>query len=156
MSKKTVAKKTAKKKTAKRLAPPFDPAKWDRGLVAAHKGYVNAINSNSADNVMKMYDEGIVIMQPDGKLVTGYGPVKNWAAGYFEEFKTHWVKTSTAMWVGGDYGFDQGVDKAVDIPRKGGPTQRYTVKGILIYKRQKNGKWLVYRDIWNSNSPARP
>jgi ketosteroid isomerase-like protein len=30
------------------------------------------------------------------------------------------------------------------------------VKGILVYKKQKDGKFLVYRDIWNFNSPARP
>ena len=57
------------------------------------------------------------------------------------------------MWVAGDYGFDQGVDTAADKPRKGGPIQRYTVKGILIYKRQTNGEFKVYRDIWNNNSP---
>jgi ketosteroid isomerase-like protein len=60
------------------------------------------------------------------------------------------------MWTAGDYGFDQGVDQAVDIPRSGGSTQRYTVKGLLIYKRQANGKFLVYRDIWNNNSASRP
>lgn len=151
-----MSKKTPARKTAKTPAARSAKAKWDPGLVAAHKGYVDAINSNSADRVMEMYDKGIVIMQPDGPLVTGHGPVKKWAADYFKTFKTHWVKTSTAMWVGGDYGFDQGIDSAVDIPRAGGPTQRYTVKGLLIYKRQKNGKWLVYRDIWNNNSPARP
>ena len=56
------------------------------------------------------------------------------------------------IWVAGDYGFDQGVDTAADKPRDGGPVQRYTVKGILIYKRQRNGTYLVYRDIWNNNS----
>ena len=151
-----MSKKTAATKTTKKLAPPFDQTKWDPGLVAAHKGYVNAINSNDTAKVMKMYDKGIAVMQPDGPLVTGLGPVKKWVAGYFAQFKTHWTKTSTAMWVGGDYGFDQGVDKAVDIPRAGGATQRYTVKGILIYKRQKTGEWKVYRDIWNNNSAARP
>ncbi|MFA5909614.1 MAG: hypothetical protein WC815_12610 [Vicinamibacterales bacterium] len=147
MSKKT----TGKKPTSRR-----SKTKWDPGLVKAHKGYVDAINSNNTDRVMAMYDKGIAVMQPDGPLVTGRGPVRKWVADYFKTTKTHWVKKSTAMWVGGDYGFDQGIDSAVDIPRAGGPTLRYTVKGILIYKRQKNGGWLVYRDIWNNNSPSRP
>lgn len=146
MSKQT----TARKPSSRRSKP-----KWDPGLVKAHKGYVDAINSNDTARVMKMYDKGVAVMQPDGPLVTGHRQVKKWVADYFKTTKTHWVKKSTAMWVGGDYGFDQGIDSAVDIPRAGGPTQRYTVKGILIYKRQKNGEWLVYRDIWNNNSPSR-
>ena len=28
---------------------------------------------------------------------------------------------------------------------------RWDCKGILVYKRQKNGQWLIFRDIWNSN-----
>ena len=154
MSKKTAA-KTASKTTAKKPAPPFDKARWDPGLVKAHKGYVDAINSNETDRVMAMYDKGVAVMQPDGPLVTGHRQVRKWVADYFKTTKTHWTKVSTAMWVGGDYGFDQGIDSAVDTPRDGGPTLRYTVKGILIYKRQTNGEWLVYRDIWNNNSPSR-
>ena len=92
----------------------------------------------------------------DGPLVTGLPKVRKWVADYFKSTKTHWDKVSKVMWIAGDYGFDQGVDKAVDQPRNGGPISRYTVKGILIYKKQANGEFLVYRDIWNFNSPARP
>ena len=137
-------------KPASRKSKP----KWDPALVRAHKNYVNAINSNKTDRVMAMYDKGAVVMQPDGPLVTGRRDLRKWVAGYFQAYQTHWDKVSTNMWVGGEYGFDQGIDSAVDKPRDGGPVERYTVKGILIYKRQKNGEFLVYRDIWNFNSAA--
>lgn len=144
-----MSKKTQRAKPVSRSSRP----KWDPGLVKAHKGYVDAINSNDTDRVMAMYDKGVAIMQPDGPLVTGHRQVRKWVADYFKTTRTHWVKRSQMMWVAGDYGFDQGVDTAADKPRDGGPIQRYTVKGILIYKRQTSGKWLVYRDIWNYNSP---
>ena len=127
--------------------------KWDPALVRAHKRYVSAINSNKTNRVMACYDREAAIMQPDGPLVTGRRSIRKWVSDYFRTTKTHWDKVSKVMWVAGDYGFDQGVDSAVDRPRKGGPVARYTVKGILIYKRQKNGEFLVYRDIWNYNSP---
>jgi len=135
-------------KTSRRSKP-----RWDPDLVRAHKRYVDAINSNRTDRVMKCYDKGAMVMQPDGPLVSGHREIRKWVADYFRTTRTHWVKKSKLMWVAGDYGFDQGVDSAVDKPRDGGPIQRYTVKGILIYKRQKNGEFLVYRDIWNYNSP---
>ncbi len=34
----------------------------------------------------------------------------------------------------------------------GGPIH-WDCKGILIYKRQENGDWLVFRDIRNNNKP---
>lgn len=131
-----------------KLEDRFDPR-----IVKAHQAYVDAINSNKAARVMACYDKDAQVMQPDGPLVTGHKDIRKWVADYFKEFKTHWIKKSKLIWVAGDYGFDQGVDTATDTPRKGGPTLHYTVKGILIYKVQRNGEFKVYRDIWNFNAP---
>lgn len=130
-----------------------NPSDWDPRLVRAHQNYVDAINSNETDRVMAMYDENAAVMQPDGPLVTGRDDLRQWVQDYFDAFHTHWDKVSKVMWVAGEYGFDQGVDSCVDKPRDGGPVQRYTVKGILIYKLQDDGEFKVYRDIWNFNSP---
>ena len=136
---------------------------WDPALVRAHQNYVDAINSNNVERVMAMYDKDAVVMQPDGPLVEGRDALEQWVADYFHAFKTHWVKKSQVMWVAGEYGFDQGHDTARDLPIKrdadgnvvgyGEPVLQ-DVKGILIYKRQENGEFLVYRDIWNANAPT--
>jgi ketosteroid isomerase-like protein len=147
---------TPRKKPAPRRSKP----KWDPALVRGHKNYVNAINSNNVDRVLAMYDKDAVVMQPDGPLVQGRRQLRKWVFDYFYGFKTHWVKKSQVMWVAGEYGFDQGHDTAVDKPilrdKKKKPVGygkpiKQDVKGILMYKRQKNGEFLVYRDIWNNN-----
>lgn len=127
--------------------------KWDPRIVRAHDNYVNAINSNDADRIMAQYDKDAVVMQPDGPAVSGHRALRKWVNDYLKAFKTHWDKKSVLIWVAGDYGFDQGIDTAHDKPRDGGPVQVYTVKGLLIYKKQKDGEFKVYRDIWNYNSP---
>ena len=137
---------------SKSKAPEFDP-----GVVKAHKAYVDAINSNETARVMACYDKEAVVMQPDGPLVEGHAKIRKWVSNYFKTYETHWKKESVLIWVAGDYGFDQGRDFAVEKPRKGnGPVAKYEVKGILLYKRQKNGEFKVYRDIWNFNTPNRP
>jgi ketosteroid isomerase-like protein len=70
---------------------------------------------------------------------------------YFTDYKTHWKKVPLKNFVMGEYGFDEGIDTAVDISKKDGTVTRWDCKGILVYKRQKNGDWLIFRDIWNSN-----
>jgi ketosteroid isomerase-like protein len=136
----------------KRKSRPSKP-KLDPGLLKAHKAYEAAINSNNTDRVMAMYDKGAEILQPDGPLVSGRRNIRKWVADYFKQFKTHWKKVPLKNFVCGDYGFDEGIDTAVDTPRAGGKAIRSDCKGILVYKRQKNGEWLVFRDIWNSNVP---
>jgi len=136
-----------KKNPATRRSKP----KLDPGLLRAHKAYEAAINSNNTDRVMAMYDKDAEILQPGLPIVSGRSNIRKWVSGYFKEFKTHWKKVTLLNYVAGDYGFDEGIDTAVDIPRKKGqPTIRWNTEGILIYKRQKNGEWLVFRDIWNN------
>jgi ketosteroid isomerase-like protein len=136
----------------KRKPRPSKP-KLDPGLLKAHKAYEAAINSNNTDRVMAMYDKDAEVLQPDGPIVSGRRNIRKWVAGYFKQFKTHWKKVPLQNYVCGDYGFDEGIDTAVDTPRGGGKSIRSNCKGILVYKRQKNGEWLVFRDIWNSNVP---
>jgi ketosteroid isomerase-like protein len=137
---------------SEKLTPRSAKPKLDPGLLRAHMAYEAAINSNSTDRVMAMYDKGAVILQPDGKMVSGRSNIRKWVDDYFKTYETHWTKVVQMNWVGGDYGFDQGHDTAVDVPRAGGKPVHSDCKGILIYKRQKNGEWLVFRDIWNSNT----
>jgi ketosteroid isomerase-like protein len=124
-------------------------------VVKAHQAYVDAINSNETERVMACYDEDAAVMPPDAPLVQGREALRIWVAKYFAEYQTRWEKVSQVVWTEGDYGFDQGVDHGVDTPRKGGAPASFTVKGILIYKRQKSGELKVFRDIWNYNSRPR-
>ena len=134
------------KKTANK--PKLNPA-----LLLAHKAYEAAINSNNTDLVMAMYDKDAEILQPDGPTVSGHRNIRKWVNDYFTQYQTHWKKVPLKNFVMGEYGFDEGIDTAVDVPRRGGDTIHWNCKGILVYKKQKNGEWLIFRDIWNNNKP---
>jgi ketosteroid isomerase-like protein len=136
----------------KRTSRPSKP-KLDPGLLKAHKAYEAAINSNKVDRVMAMYDKDAAQVPPGAPATNGWAELRKAVEDYFSTYKTTWTKVPVQNWVCGDYGFDFGHDTAVDIPRaKGQPTIFWNCQGILIYKRQKNGSWLVYRDIWNNIS----
>jgi ketosteroid isomerase-like protein len=135
----------------KKVSPGKSKSKLDPGLLRAHKAYEAAINSNETDRVMAMYDKDAEILQPGGPLVTGRRNIRKWVNDYFTECKTHWKKVPLKNFVMGEYGFDEGIDTAVDVSRKDGKITRSNCKGILIYKKQKNGEWLIFRDIWNDN-----
>jgi ketosteroid isomerase-like protein len=135
-----------KKASAGKSKPKLDP-----GLLRAHKAYEAAINSNETDRVMAMYDKDAEIFQPNIGIVSGRRNIRKWVNDYFKACKTHWKKVPIMNFVMGEYGFDEGIDTAVDIPRDGGKPVYSNCKGILIYKKQKNGEWLIFRDIWNDN-----
>jgi len=147
MPKKSVSKKPASRSTKSKLDP---------GLLEAHYAYEAAINSNNTDLVMAMYDKDAEILQPDGPIVSGHKNIRKWVADYFKAYKTRWKKVPLKNFVFGEYGFDEGIDTAVDIPRDGGKPIHWDCKGILVYKRQADGEWRIFRDIWNNNKPQPP
>jgi ketosteroid isomerase-like protein len=141
----------ATRRTSRRSKPKLDAA-----LLRAHKAYETAINTNDTEVVMAMYDKDAAQMPPDGPTTNGWNQLRAAVEGYFSQYKTRWKKVVQKNWVSGDFGFDQGIDTAVDVPRSGrGPTIHWKCKGILVYKRQKNGEWLVFRDIWNNITPPK-
>jgi ketosteroid isomerase-like protein len=142
------------KPAPKKSASKAKKSKLDPGLLEAHYAYEAAINSNNTDLVMAMYDKDAEILEPDGKFITGHDDIRKWVDKYFKAFKTKWTKVPLKNFVCGEYGFDEGIDTAVDVRRKDGQTTHYNCKGILIYKRQANGEWRIFRDIWNNNKPA--
>ena len=137
-----------KKKASRRSKPALD-----KELLAAHKAYEDAINSNDVDRIMAMYDADAAQIPPDAPWTNGRAELRAACAAYFKQYQTTWTKVVHQNWVCGDFGFDQGIDTAVDVPRDGkGPTIHWNCQGILIYKRQADGRWLVFRDIWNNIS----
>jgi ketosteroid isomerase-like protein len=143
------------KSKSKKPATSKSKSKLDPGLLRAHKAYEAAINSNDTDTVMAMYDKDAEILQPDGPIVSGRRNIRKWVSDYFKQYKTRWKKVPLKNFVFGDLGFDEGIDTAVDTPRDGGKPIRWDCKGILVYKRQKNGEWLIFRDIWNNTTPPK-
>jgi len=143
----------ASRPAAKKTAAKAKKTKLDPDLLEAHYAYEAAINSNNTDRVMAMYDKDAEVLEPDGRFISGHKNIRKWVDDYFKAFKTVWKKVPLKNFVCGDYGFDEGIDTAVDTPRNGGKPTQYNCKGILIYKRQADGGWLVFRDIWNNNVP---
>ena len=143
MTKKPAPKKPVARKKKQKLDP---------GLLEAHYAYEAAINSNNTDLVMAMYDKDAEIFDPTNNgIVAGHKNIRKWVDSYFKAFKTKWTKVPLKNFVMGEYGFDEGHDTAVDVSRKDGTKTHSDCKGILIYKRQANGEWRIFRDIWNYN-----
>lgn len=154
MKRKTSTTKPATKKpAAKKPATSAKKSKLDPGLLKAHYAYEKAINSNDTDQVMAVYDKDAAIFQPDGPIVTGTKNIRKWVSDYFAACKTVWKKVPLRNFVLGEYGFDEGIDTAVDTPHDGSPATKWDCKGILVYKRQANGEWKIFRDIWNNTTP---
>ncbi len=120
----------------------------------AHHAFVRAINSNDIDVFMSTVTDDVVFMAPNQPRLVGKDAVRPWAQGYLDAFKTHWKKTTLELVELGDWAFEQYSYESTDTPRAGGDVLRDNGKGIIVYRRDRDGVWRVARDAWSSDLPA--
>ena len=105
-----------------------------------------------------MITDDIVYLPPNSAALVGKAAVSDFAKGYFEAYRTVWVKTTVEFIVKDDWAYERYTYKSVDTPRLGGPADGTPVvtdtgNGINIYRRGADGKWRVARDGWATDKP---
>ncbi|MCB9841309.1 MAG: nuclear transport factor 2 family protein [Phycisphaeraceae bacterium] len=112
----------------------------------AFGNYIAAINSNDLDRLLAMFTDDVVFLTPNAPPIVGKAAVREWCAGYFDAFSTHWDKRSLEFEIAGDWAFERYSYTSTDTPRGGGEPIVGTGWGMLIYRREADGVWRVARD----------
>lgn len=122
---------------------------------AAHKAYVDAINSNNADTLMGVLTDDVVYQAPHEPEIVGKAAVRAWVDGYFGATKAEWKKTTLDFIVAGDWAFERYAYESQDTPGGGGAATTDKGKGLNVYHRDADGVWRVARDAWSSDLPVK-
>jgi ketosteroid isomerase-like protein len=137
-------------------APPaIDHAAEVEALRAAAMAYHEAASTKNAGAVVALYDEGALMVPPNGELVHGLAGVQNYRFGFIEtpgvelEFDLQRVEVSSA----GDMGWTLAIGQ-ITINRDEGPPGQDIVRDFHTWKKQADGSWKVVVDMWNSGMPA--
>ena len=120
-----------------------------KSIEAANGDFVAAFARGDGAGVAALYSVQGQVLQPNGNIVSGRSRIQTFWQGAI------------------DSGLKQIKLETVEVAGMGGTVAevgRYSILGgngqvldsgkyVVIWKREK-GKWRLYRDIWNSNSPA--
>ena len=61
------------------------------------------------------------------------------------------ISTTEEIIVSGDWAFDRGPYTVTFTPKAGGEPMRDSGRGMDFFKRQPDGSWKTYREIWNND-----
>jgi len=138
-----------------------DPEATLAAIRSAHEAYVEAINSNQVNTWLNSLSDDVVYFVPNQQALVGKEAVGTWATRYLREVTTHWTKPVQEFTVAGDWAFGRYVYTASDSvvirdpETDGGGTANDSGWGLLVYHRDRDGRWMVARDAWGSDRPAR-
>lgn len=148
-----------------RAQSPSDPKEGLKALVQqqmamrkaiadAYLRWIDATKRKDVDAVMALYTDDAVMLPDDSNTVKGKDAIrkfyKQWYSGKDKLIRQEFTDTGTVMSdpsmviETADFSGVMEID-GKEVPFRG--------KNLIVWKREMNGPWKIFRDIWNG-SPA--
>ncbi len=116
--------------------------RWDAG-----------VNAGELDFLSAHYTEDAVKMPNYGPAIIGIDGIREWLAAEQEEFALDLADTVDEVNVAGDWAFARSSYTITLTPRSGGDPIHGVGKWMAVYKRQADGSWKTFWDMFNSSLP---
>jgi uncharacterized protein (TIGR02246 family) len=135
--------------------PPLEE-EMHLAIEAAEERYLAAFNRADVDELAAIYAEEAMLL-PDGEpVVAGRPAIRGWLQTQLARFEARQTLANDEVVGFGDWAWLHGHWTLELTPRAGGPTRKICGKHLVIWRREADGRWLAWRDIWNSDTPVRP
>lgn len=116
-------------------------------LGAVNQRWVQAVASGSGEEVAALYAPGAQLLPPNGEMIGGHEAIADYWQGFIDSGFTDVSLTTLEAESFGDTAWEVGEYDAAS------PDGSDSGKYVVIWKKI-NGKWMLYRDIWNSSLPV--
>jgi uncharacterized protein (TIGR02246 family) len=145
---------TAVKDSAATAAPPvMDAAAVRQAIEQSNAKFVDAIKRGDTTAMAADYADDAVMMMGGMPALRGRSEITKAVTGMSQSMKGGDLKLTTSQVdLGGDYAIETGTYEMTATPPGGKPT---TEKGkyVVVWKKQPDGSWKIYRDIANTDAP---
>ncbi len=132
---------------------PEDTAAAIQAVTAAGNHEVAMFSSGNVDSVLGVFTVDALVMPPDEPAVHGRDSLRLWTEGMYRQFNVSARYPTSDATVAGDWAIQRYSYVLTLTPKAGGqPTEEHG-KGVHVYRRQPDGRWLITQDIWNSDAP---
>jgi uncharacterized protein (TIGR02246 family) len=132
-----------------------DTAADDAAIRTVSPAWATAYNAGDADALVALYAEDAVVNPPGVPAASGHAAIREYFVKDVDAAKAAGVVfnlTTSDVGVSGDLGWESGTFTVTD---KSGATIE-TGKYVSLFQK-RDGKWLLFRDIWNSDTaPVAP
>ncbi|TIV61850.1 DUF4440 domain-containing protein [Mesorhizobium sp.] len=119
-------------------------------IEAANAEFVKAYNSKDAAGVASKYADDAAAFPPDMARVEGRQNIQKLWQGAIDMGISELRLTTVDVQESGDFAFESG-SFSLKAPGKDSKVVDATGKYVVVWKKDQNGGWKLYRDIWNSD-----
>jgi uncharacterized protein (TIGR02246 family) len=131
-----------------------DTADDEAALKAATTTWIAAYNAGEVERIIPLYTQDAVVMPPHASVANGHTAIRAFLTADTAGAKAAGVtlvEGPASAGVSGDMGWNSGTYTVKDASAITVDSGSY-----LSVSRKVDGRWLMFRDTWNSDRPAAP
>ena len=135
--------------------PIEDVASVRQAIETGHQQIANAFKAGDAAAAAAVYAPDAMVMGPNEPALRG-AAIGEGLKGMFQQVSFPSITLVTSdVTVSGDYAFEHGTyDWTVQPKAAGAPAMPDKGKYLTVWQKQADGSWKLFRDIWNTDTPA--
>jgi len=138
---------------------PPDRAADLAAIDSLHARDMAASPAGDIDALMALWSADPVALPPDGPILEGREAIRGMLEAGRRRADSPWetkeyTQHFTEVKVLGDYGWDLGTVTSRLVNRNDGRELVVNGKLLRILKREPDGRWTVYRSMWNQEPPV--
>jgi uncharacterized protein (TIGR02246 family) len=121
-----------------------------RGLIEKEaKAFSDAFAKGDFKTLAGMYAEDAIVLPPDAEMVKGRAAIESFWKGVHDSGVKSAVLTVVDVKSSGELAAELGT-AVLTVQPPNQPEAKQNVKYVVTWKKQKDGAWKLYRDIWNA------
>lgn len=117
-------------------------------LAKVREQWVRELHDKQLDQIIALYAPDAAFLSPTGGRFTGPGAIRGLFKTIMDAVTSNLTLHSMVTESSGDLAYDSGDYTETLVPTKGGPDQHYQGDYLIVFKRQKDGKWLIVQHVW--------
>lgn len=116
--------------------------------------FQETVKSGDVDAYLEFWADDGIAMPPNAPQVTGKEQIRNWYQAVVEQVILAYDITNKEVVISGDIAISRGVFAGTMTVKDSGDQSPLAGKYMTFLKRQPDGTWKMYRDIWNFDGAA--
>jgi uncharacterized protein (TIGR02246 family) len=117
----------------------------ERAIREVHSTWIDAVNAGDLVRLLTLMADDVVFLNPGRAPVGRDGFSSGFSAGH-QESQIHCVSELEEVVVVGEVAYTRARDSLSVTPRAGGEAVRLAGHRITVYRKQRDGRWLLARD----------
>ena len=122
-----------------------------KALAEGYLRWIDATKAKDVDAVLKLYTDDAVVLPDGAEIATGKDAIRQfyqkWYAGLDKLEQQQFTEKDLAL--SGDLAIQTA--EYSGVVNAAGKEVAFKGKNLVIWKRQSDGSWKIFRDIWNGS-----